>query len=312
MKLDRRLFIKRAACAAALAPAALAATPALGEGAAPEPFAVQQYTWYSYTNREGFAWMQDLDASFGRLAAAGLRRYEPSFDAAEQVKPVAEAMQRHGIAANSMYVGATLHEAAQAEAAIEAAVAIARAARPLGIRTVVSNPSPIRWGGPENKTDAQLAVQAEALDRLGRALRAEGMTLAYHNHDPEMRAAAREFHHMMLGTDPENVRLCLDAHWIYRGAENSQTALFDIVRHYGPRIVEVHIRQSQGGVWSEVFGEGDLDYPRLAAALAEQGLRPNLVLEQAVEAGTPSTRTAEQALQQSMAAALEAFRPLVG
>ena len=147
----------------------------------------------------------------------------------------------------------------------------------------------------------------EAANRLGKALKELGMTLAYHNHDPEMRASAREFHHMMAGTDPALVKLCLDAHWIYRGAGNSQVALFDIVKLYGARVAELHLRQSRGGVWAEDFGEGDLDYPRLAAALRALKLHPHVVLEQAVEQGTPKTLDPVEAHRRSAAYA----RPLL-
>jgi inosose dehydratase len=115
------------------------------------------------------------------------------------------------------------------------------------------------------------------------------MTLAYHNHDVELRQAAREFHHMMVGTDPGRVALCLDPHWIYRGAGNSQIALFDIVRLYGRRVIEVHLRQSANGVWCEAFGPGDIDYAKLISTLQRMGAYPHLVLEQAVETGTPHT-----------------------
>ena len=85
-------------------------------------------------------------------------------------------------------------------------------------------------------------------------LQAMSMTLAYHNHDMEMRCSAREFHHMMLGTDPELVTLCLDAHWIYRGSEDSSVALFDIVKLYVKRISEFHIRQKrQSGLDGGLF-----------------------------------------------------------
>jgi len=80
-----------------------------------------------------------------------------------------------------------------------------------------------------------------------------GLTLSYHNHDIELRNAAREFHHMMVGTDPAYVTLCLDAHWIYRGAGNSAVALFDVLKLYGPRITELHLRQSKDNIWTETF-----------------------------------------------------------
>ncbi|MEO0474191.1 MAG: sugar phosphate isomerase/epimerase, partial [Bacteroidota bacterium] len=165
------------------------------------------------------------------------------------------------------------------------------------LKIVVTNPTPIQWGGTEDKTDQQLLVQAKALNQLGRELRKLGLKLAYHNHDTEMRQSARELHHMMLGTDPENVHLCFDAHWMYRGAGNSQIAMFDIFRLYHQRIVELHVRNSVNGIWQEVFGPGDIDYEKLIENCLSVGLQPHLVLEQAVEKDSPhqfDTLTAQQ------------------
>jgi inosose dehydratase len=130
-------------------------------------------------------------------------------------------------------------------------------------------------------------TQATALDQLGSVLRSLGLTLAYHVHDAEFRHAAREFHHMLLATDPSNVSFCLDPDWTYRGAGFSQVALFDIVTVYGRRITEVHLRQSRGGIWSETFQTGDIDYGRLVARLSGMGIRPHWVLEQAISADSP-------------------------
>ena len=149
---------------------------------------------------------------------------------------------------------------------------------------LVTNPKPISWGGPENKTETQIRTQGRALDQLGAALRAEGITLAYHNHDSELRLGAREFHHMLVSTDPANVKFCLDAHWVYRGCGNSSLALFDTLELYADRIVELHLRQSTGGVWDEAFAaESDIDYQRLFTFLRERDIHPLLTMEQAVE-----------------------------
>lgn len=260
------------------------------------PVACQQYTWFSFYQREGKEWKQDMKA----LKAAGLEGYEPSFSAVDQAPALQKKLTQQGVWTKSMYVNSTLHDEARLERSIIEALAIARAAKPMGVEIVVTNPSPIQWGQPIDKDDKQLRIQARALDRLGAELRKLGMRLAYHNHDMEMRQSAREFHHMMLGTDPENVHLCLDAHWVYRGAGNSQVALFDIVRLYADRIVELHLRQSRDGVWSEVFGEGDIDYGRLAEELLSRDLRPHLVLEQAAEEGTPQTMAAGEAIGKSL------------
>jgi inosose dehydratase len=122
-----------------------------------------------------------------------------------------------------------------------------------------------------------------------------------------MRAAAREFHHMLLGTDPAYVGLCLDAHWIYRGAENSLVALTDIINLYADRIKLLHLRQSHNGVWSETCETGDIDYARIATILRARGVRPLLVLEQALELGTPSTLGAVAAYQRSRSYIAQVF-----
>lgn len=187
---------------------------------------------------------------------------------------------------------------------------IALAAKALGTRIIVTNPSPIRWGTPEDKDDAALRTQAANLEKLGSLLKAQGMTLAYHNHDIELRQGAREFHHMMASTDPRYVSLCLDVHWIYRGAGNSQIALMDVVRLYGKRIAELHLRQSVGHVWSEVFGKGDIDYERLVTALVKLKVRPHLVMEQCVEDKTPDTADVVTAHRQGLKYVSEVFAPM--
>ena len=302
---DRRSFIKTTSLAAASVMAyPLSKTD---HGKSESKVACQQYTCFTYFKRENKDWFADLNVSMQAFAASGLKGYEPAFSSVEEAKTLQPVLKKHSIWSASLYVNSTLHEAEQAQQSIDDVLQIARITKPLGTRIVVTNPSPIQWGGPENKSDAQLQIQAQALNQLGSKLRDMDMVLAYHNHDIEMRESAREFHHMMLGTDPKNVSLCLDAHWIYRGAGNSEVALFDIVNLYADRIVELHLRQSHEHIWSEVFAPGDIDYLKLAEELKSRNLTPHLVLEQAVETGTPHTMGTIEALRQSLAYVHEVF-----
>lgn len=257
--------------------------------------ACNQYPWTTFYQREGGDFNASLEEGLAEVTASGVDGYEPLVSAPGEIDRLAPLLKKHGLEMRSLYVNSLLHEPARADKSIEEVLAIAEKAKSVGTRIIVTNPSPIRWGGPEDKDDAQLRTQASALDRLGDRLRATGLTLAYHNHDSELRQAAREFHHMMLGTDPKHVTLCLDAHWVYRGSGNSSVALFDILKLYGSRITELHLRQSVNNVWSEAFGEGDIDYRRLAEQLLALGVRPHLVLEQAVEQSSPKTLTAVEA-----------------
>ncbi|MCX6362226.1 MAG: TIM barrel protein [Armatimonadetes bacterium] len=296
----------------ALAPIlwALIAQPAAKEPTMNAPgfhLATNIYSWSVFYGREGRDFSADLDKGLADIVASGLDGLETIAETPEDVDRIGAALKKHKLGMRSLYVNSTLHIADDADKSIARITAIAARAKAYGTRIIVTNPNPIQWGGTQDKDDAQLTIQSAAMNRLGKALKELGMTLAYHNHDPEMRASAREFHHMMAGTDPALVKLCLDAHWIYRGAGNSQVALFDIVKLYGARVAELHLRQSRGGVWAEDFGEGDLDYPRLAEALRALKLRPHVVLEQAVEAGTPKTLSPVDAHRRSAAYA----RPLL-
>lgn len=269
--------------------------------------ACNQYPWTVFYARDNRDFNQELNKGLGEVAASGFDGYEPAADNPQELERLGPLLKKHGLEMRSLYVNSVLHERDKAQVSIESILAIAHKAKELGTKIIVTNPSPIRWGGPENKNDAQLRVQSAALEKLGREIKAIGLTLAYHNHDIELRNAAREFHHMMVGTDQAYVTLCVDAHWIYRGAGNSQVALFDVLKLYGPRITELHIRQSKNNIWTETFCEGDIDYPALAKHLLDMGVRPHLVMEQAVEAGTPKTMSTVEAFQKSSQYARKVF-----
>jgi len=294
---------------AAVAPVAMGAVARAESGKL--HVACNQYSWSVFYARQKKDFNASLDAGFADVAASGIDGFEPGVGGLEQIEPMVPLLKKHGLEMRSLYVNSTLHEADQADKSIEQVLAAAAKAKTAGTRIIVTNPSPLRWGGQEDKNDEQLKTQAEALNKLGAKLKAMGLILAYHNHDMELRNAAREFHHMMVGTDPQNVTLCLDSHWVYRGAGNSQVALFDVVKLYGSRVTELHLRQSQNGVWTEAFGPGDIDYPRLAEALLKIGVKPLLVLEQAIENGSPNTMKPVEAFQKSTAYVRQIFASFV-
>lgn len=267
----------------------------------------QQYPWHTFLQREGKEWKKNIAASMEQVAISGFSGFEPTIDSIIDIGKIQPFLSKHELQSHSFYVNSVLHDPEKSEDNVDAIVRLSKTAKALGVKIVVTNPSPIQWGGDQDKTDDQLKWQADALNGLGSQLREAGLTLAYHNHDAEMRNSAREFHHMMLGTDPENVKLCLDAHWIYRGSGNSQVALFDVVRLYQDRIVELHLRQSQDGIWTEAFGEGDIDYSRLAKMLLDKDQKPHLVLEQAVEKASPHTMNAQEAHRQGLEEAKKIF-----
>jgi inosose dehydratase len=287
--MNRRNFLSTLASISAV-PFVAQKDVAATDGARTPHIATNTYPWATFARREGKTLALHTDQLLGDIASTGITGYEPIINQPAEFDGLKERLAKHGLEMRSLYVNSLLHDEAKSEASIEHVLAIAARAKDLGTTIIVTNPSPIRWGGHEDKSDPQLRHQAKSLNRLGESLKQLGITLAYHNHDSELRQGAREFHHMLTATNPEHVKFCLDAHWVYRGSGNSQVALFDTVEHYADRIVELHLRQSQGGVWTETFTlDGDIDYGRLFEELRRRGIRPHLVLEQAVEAGSPST-----------------------
>jgi inosose dehydratase len=290
----RRRFLQAAAATALAAPLAdrlaFAADTKLH-------VACNQFCWINMYRRQNKDFNADLDAGFAEVKRSGMDGLEAmlgSPSAAEQFLPL---LKKHGLAMRSFYTGATLHDPAETKASIERVVATAATAKEgIDLRIVVVNPTPLQG---KAKSDSQLHTQAEAMTRLGGRLAELGTTLAYHFHAPAWQNDGREFHHVMTQTDPKLVKLCLDTHWVYRGSGNNAERVYEVVERYGTRVAELHLRQSKDGIWTEYLSEGDIDYVRVANGLKAQGVKPLLVLEQAVEKGTPDTMDAVQSHRRS-------------
>ncbi len=319
---NRRSFLRRLGQATAGASLALATQKGLAQSPSTEKrksmpssqplLATNVYPWFTFYRREGRDLEAELETFVKEVKQSGADSLEPILNTPEKTHRLADVLTEHGIAMVSAYVNSALHEPEEVETSIDTVLELARIAQArMGTEIIVTNPNPIRWGGPENKSDEQIKFQAESLNRLGEALSREGLVLAYHNHDPELRLAAREFHHMLVATDPHHVKFCLDSHWIYRGAGDSQVALFDVIKLYGDRIAELHVRQSRNGVWTETLGEGDIDYPLLVDTLVKMGIHPLVTVEQAVEEGSPNTQDSLAAHTASHRRARDVFAPFL-
>lgn len=269
--------------------------------------ASQMYPWSQRYAKRGMNWRDKLDEIFSVLAQAGYQAWDQSYPDEAEAQAVKAILDRHGLVARSQYIGGRWHEPELEIKTLEEAKRAAEAGRAIGVEVIICNPEPIAWGKPLDKTDDQIKRQCELFTQFGEWLSTLGMKLAYHTHDPEMRQGAREFHHMLVNTDPAKVGLCLDTHWVYRGCGNSQIALDDMIQLYGHRITALHLRQSHRGVWAETLGEGDIDYSRLAAKLKEIQFVGPIVAECAIEDGTPETLSDLEAQRQSREWILKVF-----
>ena len=252
------------------------------------------YNWITFYQRAGQVWGQDWDACIQDYARSGLKALEPSIGNVDDVNKLIPALKKYDISLPSIYVGSILHEPKEADLSIQRILAVADRLKLEGTKIIVTNPSPLKNG--VTKSDAELACQVEKLNILGNLLKEKGITLAYHTHDVEFRESAREFQYVLQRTKPENLAFCMDVHWVYRGSGNSEQTVFDVLKTYGNRIVALHLRQSQNGIWTETFsGKGDIDYVRFANELKRQKIKPHLVIEQCLESKTVQTMDAAQA-----------------
>ena len=285
--MQRRQFLS---AALAVSGAALVSETLLAQANQRLHIAVNQYTCGTIYGRDNIDFWTRLD----EIKSTGIDGLEPMINSAAEADAIGKRLADHGLAMRSIYTGPNLHEADAAAREIPRILALAERAKTFGTSVIVLNPA-----AKSGKSDAELILQSKNLDLLGAGLKQIDMSLAFHYHTTELEFGAREFHHVLCGTDPKNVSLCFEQHWSYRGSGNSQVAVFDHLQLYGDRSVSVHLRQSTNNVWSETFGDGDIDNIRLAAGLKKLPTMPLIVLEQAPEGGTPKTLVPAEVFRRS-------------
>lgn len=275
------------------------------------PISCNAYTWLTFYRRDGKNWGKEPDSDAQEFVKSGIPALEPGLDSSEEARQAIDVLRTHNIKMPSVYVNTVLHKKDMAMKSIESVLSIAGEVKKYNTEIIVTNPSPIEWGGTVLKTDKELIEQAKNVEALGEGLRKAGLKLAYHTHDTELMAGAREFHHVLQNTTKENVGFCFDVHWVYRGSKDSQVAVFDILKMYGDRIIEVHLRQSVNGIWSETFGNGDIDYQRFADELEKRKIYPHLVIEQCIEEKTISSMNVVDAHKADLKNVQKIFKNLI-
>lgn len=237
-------------------------------------------TWSFYHHRlaaepEEQFWARAMTAA----RDAGFTAWEPGVVDVADLERHATWAGSAGLELTSAYHGTKLHTLPYAGAAVATLGALAAAGSRWGMRILVVNADPDSWVAHRAKTDAEIRTQTAALREAGQEVARHGVQLAYHWHLPEFLNGATEANHFMLATDPAELALCLDVHWTWASCAGSNVAVENALLGYRERIVELHLRQSHGGVWDEVLGSGDVDYGPVVHSLA--ATQPLLVAEQA-------------------------------
>lgn len=242
----------------------------------------QTYVWSQVLQEQKKNIGESLDPVFGEIHSAGYEGVETMAEFVGQAG-FADLLAKHNLKLTGIYSGAAAHEKEKGKQEVARLAELGPRLKKLGCDVLVVNPNPI---GRE-KTDAELEIQAQTLNEIGRALRESSVHLDIHCHAPEMRSGGREFCFNLDHTEPSLVRLNADVDWIKRGGCDP----YDLLTRYADRIGSCHLRNGVGGVWSEAFGDGDIDYRRIAKIFEKIQSPIWLTVELAYEKNTPRTRS---------------------
>ncbi len=201
----------------------------------------------------------------------------------------------------SLYVGGALHEKTSADKTIDDSLEFGKLCQPFGCEAIVTNPDPKQ--GDVEKTDSELNVQADSLNRMGRALAKDGFQLRVHHHTPQLIDHAREWRHILAHTDPEYVYICVDVDWAYEAGFEP----IPFLREVKNRLREIHVRSARNKIWLEDLKDSDIDYRAVATYLNKANLKPLIVVELAYRPKTVVTRSLVEDLRLSRQYAEQIF-----
>jgi inosose dehydratase len=272
-------------------------------GKKPSRLSFAGYIWQNYAAREKKPLADLLDELFATAPYGGFENVElsnPYFEPALKDRVIA-LIRSNGLSTPSAYSGGAMHEKVLADKTIARALEIGTLCKPFKCQAIVHNPS--SKPKEERKTDDELSIQAEQLNRMGRVLADSGFQLRIHHHTLEMAEDAREWRHILKNTDPKYVTACMDLELVHKGGMKPNVLL----REAGARITELHLRNKKGVTPLESFEDGDLDYRESAAILKQQKLTPLLVVELAYHPETVVTRPLKDDIRASRIYAEKVF-----
>ncbi|WP_181704978.1 sugar phosphate isomerase/epimerase family protein [Chthonobacter rhizosphaerae] len=202
------------------------------------------------------------------LRALGYTNVEPYGGLYADLPALKAALDDTGLAAESGHMALD-----RLRTDLPGAVAIARA---LGMRTLVA---PYLDAASRPADAAGWRALAAELGRIGRALRAEGLAFAWHNHDFEFVAlpdGSLPIDHILAEPD---VELELDLAWVHRAGASPR----DWLARTRGRLAAVHVKdvapageKADEDGWADV-GAGVLDWPTLWGEAVAAGPRLMIV-----------------------------------
>jgi sugar phosphate isomerase/epimerase len=123
------------------------------------------------------------------------------------------------------------------------------------------------------KTTDDWKSLAASLNKFGAQAKSQGLRLAYHNHDFEIRPVqgVRPLDLLLSGTDPSLVDFEMDLYWVVFGGGDP----LDFFNRYPGRFVMVHVKDSAGPPDNKMVdvGSGKIDFRTIFAQSDKAGIK---------------------------------------
>lgn len=231
------------------------------------PIALQMYTLRDDAAR-------DLAGTLAKVAEIGYYGVELAGYAGHSVADVKKLLDDNGLKAVG---GHTAYDQVAKNTA-----QVVDDYKTLGAKYVV-----VPWIGEDmRKTLEDYKRLGAALDELGAKLKADGLTLCYHNHAFEFeKFGGDEYGYDVLfgSARPDNLQVEMDTFWVKKGGEEPAAYL----NKYNGRVPLVHLKDmTPEGDFAPV-GEGTIDYPSLFAAAEAAGAQYYVVEQDQCKTATP-------------------------
>lgn len=285
---------RRSAMGLGLAAAASGLTAGSAAGAAREPFfkgmglpiGLQLYTL-------GDALKANVDGQLAQVAGTGYRTVEMAGYLGLTAQQLREAFDRAGLTCTSSHVQA---KPAGTDPSLTDLPRLIADAHVIGIKHIVlpmfSIPDHVdmkpKPGEDRRAVLSRLAAQvtaddwkatADLLNTKGKALKAAGLTMGYHNHNVEFAPVGETtgLEILLKGTDPALVQFEMDAGWVVAGGQDP----FALLKAHPGRFRQMHVKDVKATTRPNFafqqdpteIGSGTIDWKRLVSAAYAGGVR---------------------------------------
>lgn len=236
---------------------------------------------------------KDIDATLARVAKIGYRTVELAGYHGQTVRTLRSTADKYGLKFTSIHVGVT---GRPGDPGLDQDLSkLAAELHALGVTDVVvpTFPFPERFGNPKEgesflaylqRVGAGLTIDdwqrtAELLNSRGAKLRAEGLRLGYHNHNPEFAPLGNTtgLEILLANTSADEVSFEMDVGWVAAAGVDPVALL----KRHGRRFQLMHVKDIRPSTKPNFafqqdpteVGSGKLAWPTLLPAAFNAGVR---------------------------------------